>query len=154
MRTFKEYIEEGRRWDAFMKMMADFHSVKNIDTDLKTLSSTADWAARRVDDAATKKKLKDFAIEIAKADLSKLAGRKAVAKLEKDVAPILKALNATIKFESMKEGYVPWVREIPKMTDDQLVKLWKQAEDEMVGPQFGNMLKKIRMEIKKRKLKV
>jgi len=151
-----EELDEGQMWKKFMKMLTDFNDRMNIDSGFEELIRTAQWAARITNDPDQKKKIKAFAAGIAKADMSTVAGRNIIAKLEKDIAPILKSLNATIKFESeaMQEAKLAGLADIPKMSDKSLLRLWNQAKDDQVSPQFGQLLKRVRQEIKKRGLKV
>ena len=97
VRTFEEYIAEGERWKKFMKMLTDFNDRMNLNTDFDYLEREAKWAAAIAKDPKQKAQLKDFAAALAKADMSSVQGRQKLVKLEKDILPIFKALNLSVR---------------------------------------------------------
>lgn len=125
-----EELQEGLKsmYNKFMKVMQDFHDRKNIDTGFEELSSAVDWAARRVDEP-TKKKLKKFNMELAKSDISTLVGRKRLAKLEREFAPLLKSLKVGMKFEQEKK-----MKTFQQYVNEAYKRVWQTPSDSKNTP--------------------
>ncbi len=141
----------------FDKMMQNFHARRNIDDDIGAIVKNIDKISQRSTvSPQQRKELKTFSARLVKADLSTLLGRTVVGKLEKKIAPLMKALNIGLKTEvkDYKIDLGNMVRDVKRWKDSDLQRIWNQGKDERTTPGHGQLLKQIRRELNKRSLKL